>query len=163
MDGSLQFPVATPPAPGETVPIAPGIHWLRMRLPFALNHINLWLLEDGPGWTIVDCGYALDESRDAWQRIFAECLDGRPVRRVIVTHYHPDHLRGAAAFTPPIYALSAVASKIEAVEDRVAREEHEKHGGAVPDHAERPNRNRDLGNDVSASVYQFRIASESAD
>lgn len=92
MDGSLQFPVATPPAPSDAVAIAPGIYWLRMRLPFALNHINLWLLEDGPGWTIVDCGYALDETRDAWQRIFAERLGGRPVRRIIVTHYHPDHI-----------------------------------------------------------------------
>lgn len=92
MDGSLQFPVATPPAPGDAVAIAPGIYWLRMRLPFALNHINLWLLEDGPGWTIVDCGYALDETRDAWQRISAERLGGRPVRRIVVTHYHPDHI-----------------------------------------------------------------------
>jgi len=99
MDGSLIFPVAAPPAPGETVPIAPGIHWLRMRLPFALNHINLWLLEDGPGWTIVDCGYALDETRDAWQRIFAERLGGRPVQRIVVTHYHPDHIGFAGWLT----------------------------------------------------------------
>jgi len=96
MDGSLSFPVATPPAPGETVPIAPGVYWLRMRLPFALNHINLWLLEDGPGWTIVDCGYALDETRDSWERIFAERLVGQPVQRIIVTHYHPDHMGLAA-------------------------------------------------------------------
>src|SRR5258708_37848515 len=89
MDGSLQFPVATPPTPGETVPIAPGIHWLRMRLPFALNHINLWLLEDGAGWTIVDCGYALDEAREAWDRIFAETVAGRPVRRGFVTPLPP--------------------------------------------------------------------------
>ncbi|MBV8779667.1 MAG: MBL fold metallo-hydrolase [Alphaproteobacteria bacterium] len=99
MDGSLQFPVTTPPEPGRTVAIAPGIHWLRMRLPFALNHINLWLLDDGPGWTIVDCGYALDETRDAWQQVFAETLDGRPVRRVVVTHYHPDHMGLAAWLT----------------------------------------------------------------
>jgi glyoxylase-like metal-dependent hydrolase (beta-lactamase superfamily II) len=99
MDGSLEFPVATPPAPGETIPIAPGVYWLRMRLPFALNHINLWLLEDGPGWTIVDCGYALDETRDAWQRIFAERLNGRPVLRIIVTHFHPDHMGLASWLT----------------------------------------------------------------
>ena len=92
MDGNLQFPVATPPAPGETVSIAPGVWWLRMRLPFALNHINLWLLEDGPGWTIVDSGYALDETREAWQRVFAERLGGKPVKRIIVTHFHPDHM-----------------------------------------------------------------------
>ena len=60
---ALRFPVATPPAPGETVPIAPGVLWLRMPLPFALDHINLWLLEDGDGWTIVDTGYAMPESR----------------------------------------------------------------------------------------------------
>jgi glyoxylase-like metal-dependent hydrolase (beta-lactamase superfamily II) len=95
MDGTtplLHFPVAAPPAPGETLAIAPGVHWLRMKLPFALDHINLWLLEDGAGWTIVDAGYALPETQAAWQRIFAESLGGRPVTRVLVTHFHPDHI-----------------------------------------------------------------------
>jgi glyoxylase-like metal-dependent hydrolase (beta-lactamase superfamily II) len=95
MDGSLgplHFPVANPPGPGETFEIAPGVHWLRMPLPFALDHINLWLLEDGPGWTIVDAGYALPETEALWERIFAERLSGRPVSRIIVTHYHPDHV-----------------------------------------------------------------------
>jgi glyoxylase-like metal-dependent hydrolase (beta-lactamase superfamily II) len=92
MDGTLQFPVASPPRPGETIAIAPGIRWLRMPLPFALDHINLWLLEDGPQWTIVDCGYTSDETKDAWERIFAERLGGRPVGRIIATHYHPDHM-----------------------------------------------------------------------
>jgi glyoxylase-like metal-dependent hydrolase (beta-lactamase superfamily II) len=95
MDGSfepLRFPVAAPPRPGETLPIAPGVSWLRMKLPFALDHINLWLLEDGPGWTIVDAGYALPETKSAWERIFAAYLEGRPVTRIIVTHYHPDHI-----------------------------------------------------------------------
>lgn len=63
-----------------------------MPLPFALDHINLWLLEDGPHWTIVDCGYAGSETRALWRRIFAERLGDRPIGRVIVTHYHPDHI-----------------------------------------------------------------------
>ncbi|HEY3910630.1 MAG TPA: MBL fold metallo-hydrolase [Stellaceae bacterium] len=95
MDGSfaaLRFPVATAPAPGETVAIAPGVHWLRMPLPFALDHINLWLIEDGPGWTIVDTGYAMAETKALWERAFAERLGGSPVTRIIVTHYHPDHI-----------------------------------------------------------------------
>ena len=95
MDGSfgaLRFPVATPPQPGETLPIAPGVLWLRMPLPFALDHINLWLIEDGPGWTIVDTGYAMPEAKAAWERIFAAHLGGRPVTRIVVTHFHPDHI-----------------------------------------------------------------------
>jgi glyoxylase-like metal-dependent hydrolase (beta-lactamase superfamily II) len=95
MDGSLtplQFPVAAPPRPGEMLAVAPGVHWVRMPLPFALDHINLWLLEDGPAWTIVDTGIATTWTREAWEQIFAQRLAGRPVSRVIVTHYHPDHI-----------------------------------------------------------------------
>ncbi len=92
MAESLHFPVATPPTPGQVIAIAPGVLWLRMPLPFALNHINLWLLEDGPSWTAVDTGFALPETKAAWQQIFAAELGGRPIGRVIVTHYHPDHI-----------------------------------------------------------------------
>jgi glyoxylase-like metal-dependent hydrolase (beta-lactamase superfamily II) len=95
MDGSLtglQFPVAAPPGPGEGLPIAPGVQWLRMPLPFALDHINLWLLADGPGWTIVDTGYAMPRTKELWEQVFAEQLRGLPITRVIVTHYHPDHI-----------------------------------------------------------------------
>ena len=59
----ITYPHETPPAAGETILVAPGIYWIRMPLPFALNHINLWLLEDidedGAGWTIVDTGYGV--------------------------------------------------------------------------------------------------------
>jgi glyoxylase-like metal-dependent hydrolase (beta-lactamase superfamily II) len=92
MPQMLHFPVASPPTPGDVIPIASGILWLRMRLPFALDHINLWLLEDGPTWTAVDTGFALAETKDAWQRIFAEHLGRRRIGRVIVTHFHPDHM-----------------------------------------------------------------------
>ena len=95
MDGSLtplEFPVVAPPRPGEALAVASGVWWLRMPLPFALDHINLWLLEDGPGWAIVDTGYSTAETKSLWRRIFAERLGRLPVTRVIGTHYHPDHI-----------------------------------------------------------------------
>lgn len=80
------------PADGTTREVAPGLRWVRMAVPFPPDHINVWLVEDGPGWAIVDCGLGLDETRAAWERIFATELDGRPVTRVLVTHFHPDHI-----------------------------------------------------------------------
>ncbi|HEY5048169.1 MAG TPA: MBL fold metallo-hydrolase [Rhizomicrobium sp.] len=80
------------PEPGETIEVAPGLLWIRMRLPFQLNHINLWLLEDGDGWTAVDCGLRDEATADAWKMLFAGPMRGRPVKRVIVTHLHPDHV-----------------------------------------------------------------------
>lgn len=92
MAQTLHFPVPVPPPPGGVVDIAPGVRWLRMPLPFALDHINLWLIEDGPTWTVVDCGIAGSTSRRLWEQIFTEHLGGRPVGRVLVTHHHPDHI-----------------------------------------------------------------------
>jgi glyoxylase-like metal-dependent hydrolase (beta-lactamase superfamily II) len=89
----LQYPFPDVPPPGETLPVAPGIHWLSMPLPFALDHINLWLLEDEGGWTIVDTGIGNRETRALWQRILGR---GQSVKRIIVTHYHPDHAGNAA-------------------------------------------------------------------
>jgi glyoxylase-like metal-dependent hydrolase (beta-lactamase superfamily II) len=84
------------PEPGRTLQIAPGVRWVRMGLPFALDHINLWLLRDEidgrEGWTIVDCGITNDATRAAWEQVFAGELEGLPVLRVIVTHMHPDHI-----------------------------------------------------------------------
>jgi glyoxylase-like metal-dependent hydrolase (beta-lactamase superfamily II) len=76
--------------------VAPGIFWIRMPLPFALDHINLWLLEDRidgvDGWTIVDTGYGSETTHAIWDSHFATTLAGKPVLRIIVTHYHPDHV-----------------------------------------------------------------------
>jgi glyoxylase-like metal-dependent hydrolase (beta-lactamase superfamily II) len=96
-ESELQYPLGDAlPAPGSVLEVALGLRWLRMGLPFALDHINLWLLRDEidgrPGWTIVDCGISNDLTRANWELIFAGHLDGLPVLRVIVTHFHPDHM-----------------------------------------------------------------------
>lgn len=88
----LTFPLEELPQPGELISVADGVHWLRMPLPIALNHINLWLLEDGDGWTIVDTGICTDETKGLWDSIFEKHLDSKPVKRLIVTHMHPDHI-----------------------------------------------------------------------
>jgi glyoxylase-like metal-dependent hydrolase (beta-lactamase superfamily II) len=94
------YPFPNPPAPGATIEVAPRVHWLRMALPFQLDHINLWLLEDGtkedPCWLIVDSGLGDEPTRARWEKIFADRIGSRPVRRVLVTHYHPDHAGNAS-------------------------------------------------------------------
>ncbi len=97
LEHQLDYPLGdTLPPLGTTIELAPGVRWLRMVLPFALDHINLWLLRDRiggrEGWSIVDCGISSDTTRAAWEQVFANELGGLPVLRVIVTHMHPDHV-----------------------------------------------------------------------
>jgi len=97
LEKRLHYPFGdTLPAAGTSVTVAPGVKWLRMALPFALNHINLWLLRDEidgrPGWSVVDCCISTDASKAQWEQIFASELEGLPIVRVIVTHMHPDHI-----------------------------------------------------------------------
>jgi glyoxylase-like metal-dependent hydrolase (beta-lactamase superfamily II) len=96
---TLDYPFEARPELGALIEIRPGIHWIRMRLPMQLNHINLWLLEDEGGWTIVDTGIRDEVTRDAWEQLFAGPMKGRAVKRVIVTHLHPDHVGMAGWLT----------------------------------------------------------------
>lgn len=92
-------PCGMPPAASESFEIVPGIHWLRMPLPFALDHINLWLLEDVDGWVIIDTGLARDAVKACWEQILARLAttpQGGRITRIVVTHFHPDHLGLAA-------------------------------------------------------------------
>lgn len=84
------------PAPGTAMDVADGIRWVRLPLPFALDHVNVWLMRDRidgrDGWTIIDCGISRDEVKATWEQVFENALDGLPVLRVLVTHMHPDHV-----------------------------------------------------------------------
>ena len=79
--------------------VAPGVRWLRMPLPFQLDHINLWLLDDGDGVVIVDTGVGLPDTRALWDGVLRDELGGRRVTRVVVTHFHPDHMGNAEWLT----------------------------------------------------------------
>lgn len=101
---SLHYPLGEHlPSLGAATEVAPGVLWLRMNLPFALNHINLWLLRDRlphpsqtdvwqEGWTAVDCGVDNPATREAWLALARDVLQGLPILRVLVTHMHPDHM-----------------------------------------------------------------------
>ena len=93
----LDYPFPEPPANGQTIEIAPGLHWLRMPLPFRLDHVNLYLVDGEDGWTILDAGVDTTAARALWEEVLGGLLAGKPVRRLIVTHYHPDHV-GAAGW-----------------------------------------------------------------
>lgn len=88
----LDYVWTTPPDPATVCEVATGVLWIRMPLPFALDHINLWLLEDTDGWTIVDTGICRDEVKELWRSLFSGVMATRRVRRLIATHFHPDHL-----------------------------------------------------------------------
>ena len=89
----LQYPFPEVPAPGQTIQIAPGVLWLRMSLPLALDHINLYMLEDVDGWWVIDTGMRGESTRAHWESVFASPeLGGKPVKAILCTHCHPDHI-----------------------------------------------------------------------
>ena len=97
LEQELDYPLGDAlPDVGSSMEVAPGVRWIRMSLPFMLNHINLWLLRDEidgrQGWTVVDCCISADESKAQWEQIFSTQLEGLPILRVVVTHMHPDHI-----------------------------------------------------------------------
>jgi glyoxylase-like metal-dependent hydrolase (beta-lactamase superfamily II) len=101
LEAQLHYPFGDAlPAPGTAMDVAPGVRWVRMALPFALDHVNLWLLQDRAerdgrwvdGWAVVDCCIDTPESRAQWDAVIDRGLDGLPILRVVVTHMHPDHI-----------------------------------------------------------------------
>jgi len=102
MDGvqspTIRYPWPEAPAPGEAIEIAEGVLWMRLPLPMVLDHVNIYALDDGDGWTVIDTGMSSNKSRNIWETLMSGPLSGKPVHRVVVTHHHPDHVGNAGWF-----------------------------------------------------------------
>jgi glyoxylase-like metal-dependent hydrolase (beta-lactamase superfamily II) len=109
-DSTLAYPAPEPPAPGQPVEIAPGILWVRVPLPFRLDHINVYLLDDGDGWAILDTGIGNEATRTLWEALAKGPLAGRRLTRLIVTHHHPDHI-GLAGWLCERFGLPLLTSE----------------------------------------------------
>ena len=91
MPDDLKFTVQRPPPYGELTDVLPGLFWVRLPVPLTLNHVNCWLLDDGPGWTLVDCGMNTDEIFEIWDKLWRGLLRSRPLQNLTLTHAHIDH------------------------------------------------------------------------
>lgn len=108
---ALRHPFPEPPAPGAgAVEVAPGVLWMRLPLPFRPDHVNVYALDDGADWTIVDTGIGDAASRAAWAALLQGPLGGRRVARVLLTHHHPDHV-GLAGWFRQAHGAEIVASR----------------------------------------------------
>jgi glyoxylase-like metal-dependent hydrolase (beta-lactamase superfamily II) len=97
MADDLTFTVQRPPAYGELTDVLPGLFWVRLPMPNAPNHVNCWLLDNGPDWTMVDCGYNTDDTFEIWDKLWRGLLRSRPLQNLVFTHAHLDHF-GLASF-----------------------------------------------------------------
>ncbi len=88
----LDFPFAQPPAAGELVDVAPGVRWMRLPLPYRLDHVNIYLIRDERGWIALDTGLGTTACRQGWETAFAGDLKSDPLSGLIVSHFHPDHV-----------------------------------------------------------------------
>jgi glyoxylase-like metal-dependent hydrolase (beta-lactamase superfamily II) len=115
---TLDYPFEAPPARGRSIEVAPGVHWIRMPLPFALDHINIWAIDDDRGWALVDTGMRTDETALVWRELFANAPDERPLTRVFVTHMHPDHV-GMAGWLTRKFGVRLWMTRLEYLTCRV--------------------------------------------
>src|SRR5262249_53844695 len=120
----LQFAWTTPPAAGHATEIAPGVLWLRLPLPFALDHINVWLVREEKGWTLIDTGYGSEATQALWETLLSAVLGGEPLLRIVATHAHPDHIGLAAwlaaRFDCPVWATQGEYLNAHAIWNEMA-------------------------------------------
>ena len=102
--------MADPPEPGTAREVAEGILWIRLPLPFVLNHVNIYALDDGDGWTVIDTGIHSRKGRAIWADLMGGPLGGKPIKRAILTHHHPDHV-GAAGWLATEHGVEIWATR----------------------------------------------------
>ncbi len=98
MSDAIHHPWPVAPVEGQAIEIAPAILWMRLPLPMVLDHVNVYALDDGDSWTIVDTGMSSRKTKAIWQGLVDGPLHAKPIRRLIVTHHHPDHMGLAGWF-----------------------------------------------------------------
>jgi glyoxylase-like metal-dependent hydrolase (beta-lactamase superfamily II) len=98
ISAGIRYPHESPPEAGKAIEVAPGVIWMRLPLPMALDHVNIFALDEGDSWTVIDTGFDSKRSRAIWGDLLAGPLAGKPVSRIVVTHYHPDHIGLAGWF-----------------------------------------------------------------
>ncbi|MBN9560783.1 MAG: MBL fold metallo-hydrolase [Alphaproteobacteria bacterium] len=108
----LTYPHPVPPEAGMPIEVVPGIQWLRIPLPFQLDHVNLYLLEDHGGWTLVDTGFGNSSTQALWEELLAGPLRGRVLTRMIATHHHPDHV-GMAGWLSQRFNIPVTMTAVE--------------------------------------------------
>lgn len=115
---ALAYPFEAVPPRGGSIEVAPGVRWIRMPLPYALDHINLWALDDGAGWALVDTGTRTETTAEVWRELFANAPDRRTLTRVFVTHMHPDHV-GMAGWLTRKFGVPLWMTRLEYLSCRV--------------------------------------------
>jgi glyoxylase-like metal-dependent hydrolase (beta-lactamase superfamily II) len=114
---SVEYPLPVP-SKGQFTDVAPGVRWIRLPMPFRLNHINVWALDDGDGWTLVDTGIRSEDTAAVWEQLTAEPPLQGPLKRIVVTHMHPDHI-GMAGWLARKYDAPLWISRLEYMACRV--------------------------------------------
>lgn len=109
---ALRYPWESHPGPDQVVDLAPGVLWVRMKLPFRLNHVNIYLIADGDGFAMIDSGFGNEETIAAWTLLFEGPLRHVKVTRLIVTHSHPDHV-GLAGWIVERFGCPLQMSQVE--------------------------------------------------
>lgn len=114
----LEYPFSAPSERGRSIEVSPGVHWMRMPLPFAPGHVNIWAIQEDDGWALVDTGMRTDDATLAWRELFANAPGGHTLTRVFVTHMHPDHI-GMAGWLTRKFGIRLWMTRLEYLSCRV--------------------------------------------